>query len=437
MFSIFSRTIYLLLRRSTWHFVSYLFVCTFILIITLLHNDVFAQGERERLPLDTPKNVSAGLTGKRASWLLAAVPPTRQEILADPALFFEGNWKIEWSNHPEFKTAEIHIIKGIMHETECTVSGIYGFCRDPQAQLITLSGGAVTTGDKRVNHSFTVKVTPNIGSLAEIEHYGARGGPIKTKFRRNNDDASVIFGTWSNSDNQSGLETWRREPRPRIEKVTCKYETGSYVQFNGPCQINVLEYPKRGAMRGNLPTMVFEIFGSSMHGAGPLPMYIDWEKSKLEIADFCYLYERPFNIGEKHGCASFSDTFSYGRIIGVRVIVNVFYGALPGIKTMWIGGQPVSFDLHLPELPVELRPNPNIKSISFVGDHDETLTSVSKGDRFRIKVVKTSSPTNNIDKDWVNLEFSTPDSDETQILRIEVIETGEKTNVFKSKKIIP
>jgi hypothetical protein len=148
-------------------------------------------------------------------------------------------------------------------------------------------------------------------------------------------------------------------------------------------------------MRGNLPTIHLEIFGANMRGAGPLPVVLDWDQTRLEVQDYCYLYEKPFAEGQRHGCASWgnaSDT--YGEIIGLRVEINVVHGATPAVKTLWIGGVPVSFDLRLPDLPKEEEKEATIVQLLFTTPKAPfaPIDGVAFGDRFRVKVVFSADP---------------------------------------------
>lgn len=303
--------------------------------------------------LPMPRNHFVNLNDGRRNWLPAAVPPTPAEIQAHPGLFLEGNWHIQWRGHPEFESANIWIVNGLKLGSDCSLEGAYESCRDPAEPPTLHSGpGARVHGGRTVGHAYTIKVSPD-GSQFQVEHQGSTDGPFSSILRRKPGVPDVLAGRWKNSDGKSGAEIWRREPRPRVSRVECRYgkvlTVGTATQ---PCTIVVPSYPGKDAMRGNLPGLTIDIFGSNMRGAGPLPVFLDWDKTKLEVNYYCYLYEKPFSADEPHGCASWGDpSDTYGEIIGLRAGINVVYGARAGLRTLWIGGRPVPFELRLPNLP--------------------------------------------------------------------------------------
>jgi hypothetical protein len=274
-----------------------------------------------------------------------------------------------------------------MIDSLCGRSNRYMTCRDP---LSAWTGGAVRKGaagtDDPVEHSFNV--LRHTGEVIEISHWG---GYHSVLHRRSPDE---LAGIWTNGAGETGAEIWRREPPPRIERITCRH--GPVVTESSvggpPCRVTVKGQPSFRAMRGNLPGLQFDIFGTGIGGAGPLPLYMNYGRTKIEIDRYCYLYAETFG-GEPHGCASWGNPSAhYGPIIGLRVKLNVTHGATSGTKRFWLAGQPVAFDLSIP--PPSAGEDAELFRIETVGDASpyQTLTQVAPGQRFRVRLVYRRTP---------------------------------------------
>ncbi len=347
----------------------------------------------------------------RHTWIPASRPPSAAEIRAYPELFFEGNWHIEWRDQPDLSSADVWLLKGLMLDSACSLDGNNASCRDPAAPW-TASGsrpGAGGTGSVEW-HDLHVSSTPGDGTL-KVEHAGG----LTSLLRVANDDELV--GTWTDPEGKTGTEIWHRKPRPQIVRVECGYEGAAAAAVDaGPCPVAVPVYPGQGAMRGNLPTVFFNVFGANLDGAGPLPVFIDWDKTSLEVQAYCYLYEKPFAEGQDHGCASWGQAdATYGDIIGLRVEINVIYGAMPGMKTFWLGGVPVDFELNLPDLPEQIAgPSDGAEAtllrVVFTTPDPPfaPLDEVTYGERFRVKLVFDAAPPR--DTEPVSLTTDVPDA---------------------------
>lgn len=280
-------------------------------------------------------------------------PPSPLEWQANPGLFLEGNWIVEWQGHPKFTTARVWMSKGLVHDIPCGTSGFYENCRDPNAAL-TSSGvrpgiPAIDGVIGPVGHSVYVL---NAGrNNFQVRH----GADTVSTLRRSGGSAQLIEGTWTNNDGEAGKETWRRAAST-VARVECRRGgTEGVKNANGICAVTVPSYPGKSAVRGNLPSVAIDVFGANLYGVGPLPVFIDTQGLKLEIGAFCYLFDNPSHQGPGYGCYSWgAPGGGYGEIIGVRAVINVAYGATPGLKEFTIGGQKVSFELLLPTLPDEL-----------------------------------------------------------------------------------
>ena len=249
------------------------------------------------------------------------------------------------------------------------------------------------------------------------------GGGLTSLLRSRGDDELV--GTWKDRDGNTGAEIWQREPRPHVDRVRCRYLDGAFVEAGDrPCPVVVRSYPEPDSMRGNLPSMTFDVFGTDMRGAGPLPVVLDWDKTRMEVGSYCYLYEKPFAEGEDHGCASWGDPHeTYGKIIGIRVKINVTYGATSGVKTFSIGGVPVSFEARLP--PVK------ILSLGFTEPDSpySPIGDIAFGERFRVRLAFSRDPGH--DSEPVSLSTDDP----AATIAIDALRTDDRS-VYLSEPVL-
>jgi hypothetical protein len=337
-----------------------------------------------------PVGSFASLDGTRSHWISANAPAHEaEETLGEyPELVFEGNWQVEWRDHSMLSSAQLWLVKGLMLGTQCTNRSHYATCRDPLAPWQSNGSRPGGEGDGAVvDHQFYV--LGSTGDMIEVEHWSG----TKTSLRRQPGSTDELVGTWTDRDGNEGAEIWRRVPPPKITRVACGFDaTETTVAAGEPCKVAVPAAAGPNAMRGNLPTVRLEIFGTNLYGAGPLPVHLNWDRTKIEIQGYCYLYEGSFGDGP-HGCASWGNpTAIHGEIIGVRVELNVTYGARSGIKRLWLAGQAVAFDLTVPEdETAEEAELVRIETVSPLAPH-EPLSEVGFGGQYRIQLIYDTPP---------------------------------------------
>ncbi|MCP4384580.1 MAG: hypothetical protein GY798_24735 [Hyphomicrobiales bacterium] len=184
-------------------------------------------------------------------------------------------------------------------------------------------------------------------------------------------------------------------------------------------------------MRGNLPTIHLDIFGNGFYGAGALPIYMNFDRTRIEVGRYCYIYSNFFD-GERP-CTSWGyPTAEHGQIIGMRVSLNVSHGARSGRKTLWLAGQPVAFDLSIPDPPSANEARLDTIEVVTVAPPYEPLQSVQFGQPFKVRLVFNQAPGTNsetvIVQDPINQREFTVSAYPTEFSRIfltDVLTAGE------------
>jgi hypothetical protein len=333
--------------------------------------------------------------------------------------YLEGNWLVErrgiddpanGKNYPD--GAYVQANKGLKIDSECPgANGRYRWCRDPDAPWATQL--RFWDNDPETG----VRVTGG------YEHFWIRpraDGTIVTPYstlQRVSKDALV--GTWT-IGSRSGIEIWRRSPPAEIKKVTCNlpHSVKAVQRGSAPCRFELpfSSIPPKGAMRGNLPSIKFEILGNNLWGRGPVPIWLPKE-THLEVGDYCYLYERGSKPSNDPPCTSWGDNRQvYGDIVGVRVSLNIIPGFTPGKKTLFLRDQPVPFDLSIVDVPMGAlvaAPPANLDGarIRVLNSDARPIAEIVEGANFRVEAV---FPDNRSD-DWVAaemLEIAAPPTDD-------------------------
>lgn len=264
----------------------------------------------------------------------------------------EGNWYASWADSEE-PDSYISIVR--QFSWDC-INRQDSWCQYRVAPGAPYRVFAAKTAENAATGPRADKLTAS-GSAINIEwsygFLGYWGGKSTVSVSSEN----TATGSWSYGD-ASGKASWRKvvssitqvhAPRRRADGTMGfdRRAPGDLLTFNTTYE------PPSNNMRGNRPEFAIDLYGENMWGHHRYSMP---RETGLEIGGHSFICGDGSTISSNRWNMS---CLGAGGVVGVRIDVNVWAHAAPGLKVLEFDGQKIPFLLDVENYPTPIQPAEN------------------------------------------------------------------------------
>jgi hypothetical protein len=259
----------------------------------------------------------------------------------------EGNWFVEWQNAPveTEQRARVVITNGVEYKCLALKSGgcWHGFRRQPGADWFMNGLAYYSSGEHSqiYNNRLTVE-----SSGINMDYY-------KQRLQINGENN--LHGTWTgyhNGEDISGQANWRRA-LPKINRAVFRFNANkrgeperfieSQMSLGGqPTEVKMWYdgnwWGQGNNMRGNRPRFRVDIYGENLWG-----LHYQWidRKTGLELAYPIFICGDGTRTKAWKYCTNGLD------VVGISYEVIIWHWVKPGMKTIYLDGTPITFDMKI------------------------------------------------------------------------------------------